>query len=130
MPYIKTANLWSFYVEGRDYRLLPHGDSRDVLAKVTESDLPMLEACAQIAGESLPSNIRRRTWVVKHAADIKKLGVSEDDAYAAWIDGCRDKLTLKLQKLCMDELYDEYVEDDDDEDGDDDSDDDDDENED
>jgi hypothetical protein len=125
VPHIKE-NLWSFYVEGREGRLI-HCDE-DILALVTASELPVLQACRRVAEEAaraVATNVRtKRKWIDEHLDDFKQIAkdhgsCDQEAAFAAWVDGRTDKLALKLQKRCVDDLYDQTFGDDDDDDDDD-----------
>lgn len=114
MPYIRES-LWSFYLEGREARLVKTDMSDEDLSKaVKEADGPMLTTLAALAKPAIAAleNGRvKRGWIEERKDDILACEESEDDAYRAFLAGRADKLVLKLERRVSNELFCEFTDD-------------------
>lgn len=119
MPFL-TPDLLGFYVDGRT-DASPFVGDLDVLDQLVESDRPFLIACREAAERAVEnSDIKsaryKRRWLAERSDAIKEGGVSDEAAFSAWVEGVTERLALKIQKQCFDELCDEYIDEDADED--------------
>ena len=112
MPYIRET-LWSFYLEGREARLIKTDMSDEDLVKVVkDADVaPLLALAALVKPLVVPLEAGRikRGWIEERKDDILALEESEDDAYRAFLAGRADKLVLKLERRVANELFCEFT---------------------
>lgn len=118
------ANYWTFYLMGRDEKLLRHKEDMatlvDKLRAPAELRPKLLEvarhACDDYYGV-VPNRTRQhRKWLNDHADAITAAGGDKEAAFAAWRQGRIDELAYAIEGQAVEALHDIYG--DDDEDGD------------
>lgn len=117
-------HYWSFFLDGRDHRVLRHAtDVPALVAKLKSGDgvrAPAMAAALEVVRAVSP--VHKGKWLKENQAEIASLGVDPDRAFAAWMAGRSDKLAAVIEKAVLRALDDddEGAPDDDDGDGDDD----------
>lgn len=111
-PKTPVNPLWAFYIEGRENRLtLAQEGEVDLDANKIAADLRDRNPSVLTAGlgrhihtsvelevAHLRSQKAKREWIDDNLKAIKKAGVDQDDAYAAYLQGRIDETVYALEE--------------------------------
>jgi DNA polymerase III delta subunit len=98
----------TFYIEGREDRLLKHDIDTDEIARLVMngkgSIYELLLKASKAAAEPLLVARKKRTWIEEFEAEIKTAGGDAEEAYRHYIDGRVDELAFSLERDAVEAL--------------------------
>jgi hypothetical protein len=100
----------TFYIEGREDRLLKHDIDTDEIARLVMNGKgsihELLTKAAKAAAEPLLVARKKRTWIEEFEDEIKTAGGDSEEAYRHYIDGRVDELAFSLERDAVEALGD------------------------
>jgi len=98
----------TFYIEGREDRLLKHDIDTDEIARLVMNGKgtihELLLKASKAAAEPLLVARKKRTWIEEFEAEIKTAGGDAEEAYRHYIDGRVDELAFSLEQEVVESL--------------------------
>ena len=99
----------SFYLEGREDRLIKNDIDTDQIAEQVTAGKgtihALLSAAATAAAEPLRVGRKKREWTEEFESEIKEAGGDQDEAYATYLQGRIDELAHRLEGDVVDAMH-------------------------